>query len=279
MRVENLSVGGMRIAVGTWCPGEYGVPNWSLKPIQRRRHVVYGNRDQKRLASGLRYALSDIGVQKAYAPKTFPPSGKIADIRSLTERIFLNSDIEMRRGKNPTDGIPIGVGDGFMASLGGCPFIIGTADRKAVVAHAALKSMIHPDVVMGRKNLEEEPGIVKTIINWFGERGVPAEEVSLCMLLAIPAMAYKRQFDHPTFGAYNTALWELVSRKWPSGATRRGGNMFINLESLFLEQAREGGVRNAETMFSLAEFPDLPHTYNVKWHQDMRYLAVIKRCS
>ena len=276
---EELLVGERKVLVGAWSPGEYFVPNWSLKPVRNQNDVSQGNAELQRLTRGLRYAFFDMDMHRAYAPKIVPPSGKITDVRSLTERIRLDEEMYLHRGKDSADGVRLAVDDGFMASLGGCGLVVAAGGQQVLVAHAALDSLIHPEVAMGKKSIEKEPGIVNAMVDWFLERAVPTEEISMCMLFAIPAMAYKRQFNHPTFGPYNTALWKLISNRWPSGAARRNGNMFLNLENLFLEQARQRGVRNVRTKLSLAELPDLTHTYTTTGNPNVRYLAVVKRCS
>lgn len=272
-----MVVGGLKILIGAWSPGEYFVPNWSLKQIRDQNDVLQGNAEQQRLVRGLRYALYDMDMEKAYAPKIVPSTGRVVDIRSLTQKIHLNGEMYVYRGKNPADGIRIDPEKGFMASLGGCPLIIAVYGEWMIVAHAALDSMIHPDVVMGRKSITEEPGIVNAIINALLEQAASVEEISMCMVFSIPP--YKRQFNHPIHGPKNIASWGIISKQWPTGASRKNGDMILNLEGLFMEQAQQRGVKDIQTMLPLTEFPDLPHTYDGKGDPNLRYLAIVKRGS
>lgn len=278
MRYEKLvAVGGLKVLIGAWSPGEYFVSNWSLKQVRNQNDVSQGDAEQQRFVRGLRYALYDMNIKKAYAPKIVPPTGRVVDIRSLTQRIQLGGDMCVCRGKDPADGIRINPEEGFLASLGGCPLIIAVCGELMIVAHAALDSMIHPDVVLGRKSITEEPGIVNAVINEFLKQGASVERISMCMVFSIPL--YKRQFNHSIYGPGNIALWGIISKQWPAGATRKNGDMILNLEGLFTEQARRRGVQDIQTTLPLTEFPDLPHTYDGKSAPNLRYLAIVKRDS
>ena len=49
---RKASVGGIEVAMGAWCPNEvqrYGIENWSLRPIQKRKDA----RRQQPLVAGL----------------------------------------------------------------------------------------------------------------------------------------------------------------------------------------------------------------------------------
>ena len=98
----------------------------------------------------------------------------------------------------------------------------------------------------------------------------------MCMQFAIPAKWFEHTMDHPEHGAYNRALERFVGARWPDGIIRKNGSLFLDIEDIFLEQAREAGVRHAWSAHSLADFPDLAHTRDGR-DPRRRNLFVVKR--
>jgi hypothetical protein len=96
------------------------------------------------------------------------------------------------------------------------------------------------------------------------------------MLFAIPAEAFEHRFDNFHYGEYNQALDSFVSKQWEGCMTQGDNGMFLNLESVFVEQARQAGVQQVRAEHSLAEYPRLAHTRD-GGDISRRNLIVVKR--
>ncbi len=273
---DRVSVGGHEVAVGAMCPNEtkkYGFQSWSLRGLQSRRDAEKWSF----LITGLRTVLSRMGVHKAYAPNVGVFSAEIVDSRALGMRINLGANIVLHRDRSvPADGVLVRKGHAFVMSGAGCPVVVAVGDELMIIAHAGLRSLIDRGAVKGEPT-RGNMSVVNAIVDALGERGVTPERIAMCMLFSIPTMAFEYRLNHPQYGHYNRALSKFIRRKWPSSARENNNSMFLDLESLFEEQARQVCVRNVRSEKSLVEFPCLAHTYD---GQDSfrRNLIVVKRC-
>ncbi|MCX6786432.1 MAG: hypothetical protein NTU85_01255 [Candidatus Kaiserbacteria bacterium] len=276
---KKFVVGNIEVAVGAWCPNseaqQYGVSNWSLRPIQKQRDVG-GNPS---LVAGIHSALCKMGVHKAFAPNVVLSSAQIVESSLLEDKIKLGEHASLYRKQNlPADGVFLGKRQAFVMSGAGCPVIIATAGEYMVVAHAGRDSLINRGVVIGEPN-REYISVVHTIVKALHDRKVPIHEITMCMHFAIPTMMFEHRFDNPSYGSYNQALASLINSRWPSGIRRKNNSsVFISLEDIFEEQARQMGIREVWTGNSLSELPALAHTHDGK-DTRRRNLIVIKRCS
>jgi len=259
------------------CPGEakkYSSHGWSLQTLQTIKDIWRSN-----IFKGVREVLRKMQVKRAFAPHVVPASANVVNINVLHEQIDLGKNIVLCRNNSvPADGVFLGKGHAFVMSSAGCPIIVAKAGRQMVVAHASRDSLIDRGAVMdnpSRRNVS----VVQSIVKEFLDRGASLNEISMCMLLSIPADRFEHRFDHPKFGDYNTALAIFIDEKWPrSGTIHDNEGVFPNLEGIFLEQAKQVHVCSVWTEHPLAKHSELAHTRD--GHPDSacrRNLIVVKR--
>lgn len=274
MRKSTMLIGRTAVSVRAMGPSEagYWIENWSLKPLQTKKNVL-GNR---RLATGLRRVLNEMGVHRAYAPNITEASAEIVCANVLSERIDLGSGVVLCRNKSvPADGIFIGKGHAFVMSAAGCGFIIATAGEQMVVAHAGRDSLIDRGAPIDEPS-RRYPSVVHNIVEAFRDRGMLSRDISMRMMFSIPVAMFEHRFDHPVHGAYNYELARFVDTWWSGCVWRRRDGIFLDLERLFEKQALELGVRDILATHSLAEFPNLVHTRD-GGDTKRRNLFVVKR--
>lgn len=276
MHKDRLSVDNLFAIVCALSPDDvpHGLSDWSLKSMQNQQDAD----NNLPLVDGLYVVLHQIGVRKAYAPNVVPASAQIIE-SSLLKPIDLGNDVFLHRDRNiPADGVFLKPGEAFVMSGAGCPIIIATGGEHMVVAHAGRDSLIHRGAVIG-KPTRKHISVVHSIVDAFMERGIPADEIAVCMKFSIPTDAFEHQFDHPQFGEYNRALAMFVDKRWPGCTSRKNGNgMFLSLECVFLKQTIEAGIHRWVAEKSLTECTDLAHTRDGK-DPNRRNLIVVKRCS
>lgn len=251
-----------------------GFLSWSLLPLQTQKDVS----THYALAIGVRAALRSIGVRRAYAPNVGPASAAIVSATDLKECILLGGGVSLYRNHSiPADGVFLKPGDAFVMSAAGCPVIIATDGEHMLVAHAGRDSLIDRNAVMGLPMTREHLSIVDAIIAAFKEKGVPPQRIDMHMQLSIPAAAFEHRFDHPQYGAYNRALSAFVDAHWPHCTLNKTDkSMFLDLESVCVEQARQAGLRYVWATSSLGEFPSLAHTRDGN-NPYRRNLVLVKR--
>ncbi|MHB1163501.1 MAG: hypothetical protein ACYCZZ_03210 [Minisyncoccota bacterium] len=252
---------------------QQGFLNWSLQQMQNQEDV-YQNHG---LATGLYVALRRLGVRRAYAPQVAPASATIVDAAALQDRIRLRGNVSLYRGKDvPADGVFLKQNEAFVMSSAGCPVIIASVDDHMIVAHAGRDSLIDRGAVMGTPT-RKHVSVVDAIIDAFKQKSAAIHRMTMCMQFSISAEAFEHRFDHPQHGAYNRALAAFIDAKWPGSALRKTADgLLLNLESVFIEQARQAGIRNVWTFLSLNECPELAHTRDGK-KPDRRNLILVKR--
>ena len=280
MYKQRVIVGGTEADVRAWGPDETpsGVPSWSLKSIQTQWDIPYG---QKPLADGICGVLKSMGVHKAYAPHVSPASAKIVETNVLKQIDLGEERMLYRNCHAPADGVFLGKGRAFVMSGSGCPVIIAAGGDKVVVAHAGRDSLIDRGVVMEVPITREHVSVVNAVVSAFRENDIAPHQISMRMLFSIPAAVFEHRFDHPQHGQYNLALFRFLNERWPMSIIRRNGAMYLDLETLFEEQARSAGIMYALAMcpLTLAEFPGLTHTRRDGRDPSERNLVVVKRCS
>jgi hypothetical protein len=228
------------------------------------------------LAMGIHVALRGMGAKRAYAPSVAAASARIIASSELKNRIRLSS-IDLYRNKDiPADGTFLNRNEAFVMSAAGCPMIIASAGDHLIVAHAGRDSLVDRRAVMGATPYREHLSVVHSIIEAFAEKGLAPKTIKMCMQFAIPAEVFEHRFDHPRHGPFNRALKKFVDERWPGCTTEKDGRMFLNLEFLFEEQAKQAGVRNVWAINSLAVFPLLAHTHDGR-DPRARNLFLVKR--
>ena len=277
-------VGGIKIQIGAWGPGDMCEgKSWSLLPIQAQQDV----KDHPVLVAKIRDALKTMKTSEAFAPNVALNSAQIIKNIKLNP-VQLGGGFVLHRNKGePGDGMFLNEGDIFAMSGAGCPVGLMTGGGFVVAFHFNKDSAVDQGALFGnptRKNIS----VISAVIDGLSERGVRRNEIAASLQLAIPAWAFRRQFNHPMWGGYNKAFMDFVGRRWPHGIVLQNkNNMLIDLEGLFRDQANEAGVFNVRTENSLEKYPALTYSYDDKKNpidQDgqelnRRNLLMFKRCS
>ena len=263
------------ISIGTFGPKEakpYGlIGGWSLKSMQTPEdsYKQYG------LTIGLRRALQSMEIRRAYAPNVASSSAVVVNASTLNTRIKLGGRVCLYRKKQvPADAVFLRPNEAFVMSAAGCPVIIATSGEYMLVAHAGRDSLIERSAVLGAP-AREHPSIVNAIIEAFSKKGVAVNQISMSMHLAIPPAAFEHRFDHPYYGAYNRALAQYVDDRWAGCTVHKDNSMFLDIESVFIEQARQAGLRYVWATLPLDTCPDLVHTRTGE-NPHQRNLIVVK---
>lgn len=277
MYKHNVSIGWSEIEVNVWTPEDalrYGVQSWSLRPIQSQEDVT----KHHTLANGLRATLSSIGAQRVFAPNVAEMSGVVVPSGELMANpIRLNGTCLYRNKDLPADGTFLEPNDAFVASTAGCPIVVASdkRHRTMLASHAGSRSLLEGEAVLGKPR-RKHVSVVYSIIEALKERGARAGDITMCMMYCIPAEVFEHRLDHPQYGSYNRRLGEMVDALWPGCTVRKNNAVFLDLESLFIAQALESGVRHTWAMNSLSDFPALAHTRDGK-DSSRRNLFVVKR--
>ncbi len=252
----------------------YGLTDWSLAPLQTQGDV----QERYAHAKGISAALRSVGIREAFAPHVAAASAVIIDPAELVRRIRLGSVSLYRNPDKPADGVPLNPGEAFVASAAGCPIIMASADAYMVVAHAGRDSLIDRGEVTSGKPSRPHSSVVDAIVAEFKKRGITPYEIAMCMHFAIPAESFEHRFSHPRYGEFNRELEKFINRRWPKCTVSGDNSMFLNLEFVFEEQAKQAGVWMVGAMNSLAEFPEFAHTRDGK-DPGRRNLIIVKRAN
>jgi len=275
MYTHGIQVGRTKVTVGAWSPDDAKrckLSSWSLRTLQIQEDIF----KHHALANGVRAAIDSVGAQRAYAPSVVTANAVVVSSAELENRIPLGKSIVLYRNKDiPADGVFLEPGEAFVMSGAGCPVIIAIAGEYMIVAHAGRDSLIERNAVFGKPS-RKRVSIVYAMIEALAKRGAAPEDINMCMQFSIPTEMFEHSPDHPEYGAYNRALATLADTLWHGCVIRKNGSVFLDMESLFVEQAREVGIRCVWAMNSLAEFPALAHTRDTT-DPSRRNLFVIKR--
>lgn len=273
--VKRLSIGRSSAAISVSGPDDakdHGLDNWSLKPLQKQWDV----RGNRALAVNIARELGAIGAAEAFAPHVAPASAQIAQAADLTDHIVLRQGVVLHRNQSlPADGLFLRPEQTFVMSGAGCSIILAAGGDHLIVAHAARDSLIDRGAVEGTPT-RKHVSIVNNIVEELRKRGVPLDAIRMAMLFAIPAKDFEHDGQHPTYGAYNRALFDFVNTRWPGGILQTEGKTCLDLEQIFIEQVRREGIRTAWAESSLSSFPELAHTRDGKG-TERRNLLVVKR--
>ncbi len=272
MHTLNVSVGKARADIAIFDPEDarrYGVETWSLKSLQRQADTL----DNALLADALSHNLYWLGIYKAFAPNVVSGSGCIAVPSDLEHRICLGRAVLNRKQEFPADGVFLERNQGFVMSSAGCPVILASAGGDFIAAHAGRDSLIDRGAVEGRP-ARKHVSVVGVILEKL--RRNASSDIAMTMLLSIPARKFEHSADHPQHGVYNRKLATFVERHWPDSILREEGRTFLDLQQMFLEQARQAGIRHARATHSLDMYPNLAHTRDGKG-ADRRNLVIVKR--
>lgn len=251
---------------------EYSLGSWSLKPLQEHGDVP----NNQLLVKALSQEFCSMDITDAFAPNVTRSSGKIVSTKEMFDCIWLDHARKLHRNRwIHADGLFLGLGQAFVASAGGCGIIIASAGDHLCVAHAGRDSLIERNAVIGRPK-RVNLSVVDAIIEQFRWREIELSEITMILLFSIPMQAFEHNADHPVHGAYNRALADFVDHRWPGGILHEKEKTLLDLEQVFVGQARQAGVTKAWATHSLAEHPDLAHTRDGK-SPDRRNLIVVKR--
>lgn len=267
-----ISIGGAQLLVMAFGPCSELPEGWSLKSLQRQSDVING---QHPVAQAVGELLGQINVHEALAPNVAPASGYITAAENLTDRIYLGESCLLRNQSLPADGVYVGKKQAFVMSAAGCPVIIATASDQCVIAHASRDSLIDRRAVIGNPS-REHLSVVHAIVAEFGKRRLPPASIDMVMLFAIAAEKFEHSMYHPIYGDYNHRLIQLVNNRWLGGVVYKDGSSFLDLEQVFVGQAREAGVSAVGAMGSLVSYPHLVQTC-VGEDAGRRNLIVVRR--
>ena len=244
---------------------------WSLKGLQKQSDVPHN----PMLVEAVLQKLESLDVSEAFAPHVAAASAQVVCAGALTTEICLSHRVRIRRDQHlPADGVSLWRGQVFVMSAAGCPIITATGGNLMVVAHAGRDSLIDRGAVMGKRS-RRHMSIVDAVVEFFTTHGVRASDIAMVMQLAIPVFSFEHNPRDATYGDYNRFMIDLVDEKWAGGIIREDGSAFLCLEKVFLEQARQCGVRDVRVENALDEHPDLVQTCVDNAGQ--RNLIVVKR--
>lgn len=276
--LEEVPVGKSMVTINIFGPSDaesLGLESWSLKPLQRPADV----HEHPLLARTLSKELTELEVRDAFAPHVAPASGHVVHSKKLKHTLCLGNANLHRNNELPADGVFLECGQASTTSAAGCPIIIASGGKHqyqyVIAAHAARDSLFDRGAVVG-KPTRKHMSIVGTLIESIKGQGVPTSCIYMTMLFAIPALKFEHSVDHPQYGAFNRKLIELTDARWPGGIVRKEGKTFLDLEQVFVGQAREAGVSAVLAMCSLGEYPHLVHTCA---DPNKRNLIIVRRDS
>lgn len=272
---EEVPVGRSTVSISIFGPSDatsLGLRSLSLGPLQRQPDVHVN----QLLAHTLSKELTELEVRDAFAPHVAPASGRIVPKTDLKHTIRLGNANLHRNNEINADGVFIEQNEAFVMSSAGCPIIVASGDEYNIVAHAARDSLLDRDTVIGNSVVREHLSVVGTLVEAFKKERVPASRVYMTMLFAIPALKFEHSVDHPKYGEYNRALIDLVDTRWPGSIVQKDGKTFLDLEQVFIGQAREAGISAVSAMCSLGEYPHLAHTCA---DPEKRNLIIVRRDS
>ncbi len=253
--------------------------NWSLKTLQTSEDVK--KEDNIQIVNALKSTLGILRVHKALAPNVAPASGEVIAYDSpWPEMLEIGQGICIHRNpKLPADGVFLNQKEAFIMSGAGCPIIITSVGGKAILAHAARDSLV-PRNWIENNTKKQSGGIVQNIfhaIRLVVPRVKPSD-IMMHMVFSIPAKSFVHCFDDPSYGDYNRALSRFVRRRWCDGIREcvDSEGVYLDLGRIFLGQAVDLGIRNAEVSQTLDMRPDLAHTRDGH-SPSRRNLIVVKR--
>lgn len=276
MKTLQLPVGKLDAIVTVFDPedaAKQGIPNWSLKHLQRDRDKQHCHL----LVKGISQKMRELGINDAFAPHVAAASGHIVNTADLTNRIRLKRSNLHRNPGLPADGVFLDTGNAFMMSSSGCPIIMASAGNEFIAAHAGRDSLIDRGAVMGTP-IRRHISVVDTIVEKFERRGALPRDIVMVMLFAIPAEAFVHHENHPQYGPFNRALADFVGTHWHGGVFQKQKQIFLDLEKVFVEQALQQGVRQVWAAHSLLKYPSMSHTRDGK-DTERRNLIIVKRTS
>jgi hypothetical protein len=254
----NVPLGTTAVSVRAFGPKDaenYGLQTWSLAKLQSQEDVP----SNRRLMQAIQQELVDFGITKrAFAPHVSPASAAIVETERLTKRISFRGKepVLFRNGELPADGIPLQPGEGFLMSNAGCAVVCAAAGGHLYVLHAGRASLMPTWRIEGGTK-EMYPTLIENIVTAFDGLGIPAPAIHMTMLLAIGVQHQKRELEHPIYGAYNRKLRSYL-RSSCIDATIDGKDYFLlDLERVFVEQARLAGIKKVSALCSLEQFPEL----------------------
>ncbi len=272
LQLQHGNISSLIAALGPEDAVVHNLENWSLKPLQDQSDVP-GNQT---LVRALAREFARMDIDEAFAPNVTRGSGNIIDTKDLLDMIWLDDPHVLHRNQYiHADGLFLGLGQAFVVSAGGCGIIVAGDGEHLCVAHAGRDSLIARSAVIG-KPTRKHISVVDSIIEQFLWRGTTPRNITMTMLFSIPARGFEHSGDHPVHGAYNRALADFIGDRWPGGVLREGDKTFLDLDQVFVEQARQAGVTKAWAAHSLAEHPRLAHTRDGK-SPDRRNLVIVKR--
>ena len=276
--VRTVGQSDVRIAIaGPDDARQHLLESWSLAPLQK--HCAPGMRNlQERLTHAVGRTLRTLGVRAAYAPHVSSASARIVESRQLRECVPLGGDVRLYRQHNlEADGVFLEEDETFVMSAAGCPVIIAAGGDHFVAAHAARDSLIDRLFVSGVRS-RAFTSVVDCIVNRFRARGISPQDISMTMHFSIAPDRFEHSDAHPIHGAYNRALITVANMQWPGSIIRKNGSTYLNLEQVFVGQARIAGVRKVWVENTLNFFPHLVQT-SVGKDRGKRNLIVVRRAS
>ena len=239
-----------------------GLKNWSLDDIQ----------DNPTLTTALSKVLRLLNVREAFVPCVARGSGRIVPLTDLTDCVPLVGARLYRNQDLPADGMFLAPGQTFMMSTRGCPLIIAGAGKHFIVAHAGLNSLIDPGAVIGTPT-REHVSVVDSIVASFWEQGIPPSKIVMMMLFVTPAIKFERD-KALQYSAEDRALAAFVHARWKGGIVEKDREAFLDLETVFIEQALQARVVCASSTLHL---PHLARTHDKRSSCERHHLVMVKR--
>ncbi|HUX80986.1 MAG TPA: hypothetical protein VMV38_01530 [Candidatus Paceibacterota bacterium] len=239
-----------------------GLKNWSLSNLQKN----------PALTKALPHIFSLLNIRDVFVPRVLS-NGTITSGSHLTDCFSLGTARVYQNQKVAADGLILAPGQTLMMSTTGCPLIIAGAGAHFIVAHAGRHSLIDPGVPNG-KPTREHTSVVDAIVSSFWDQGIPPSKIVMTLLFPTPRIQFERDGKNRTYSAKDMALIAYAHTHWKDSIVEKDGNVFLDMEMVFLEQAIQAGVLCVSSMLQM---PHLARTEDKKNKCERRHLVVVKR--
>jgi hypothetical protein len=101
--------------------------------------------------------------------------------------------------------------------------------------------------------------------------------MSMAMLFAVPALSFEHNPGHAIHGRKNRKLIEFAERMWPGSVVKQNETAYLDLEQIFLAQARKQEVGGRVWVGpNLNVFPSLTHTRKPGCRDARNLIAILR---
>lgn len=203
-------------------------------------------------------AMSAIILPQTSFTVTYPLDGeriiRLPKVTELTHKSFL------------CEGTCIGLGEGFLAAMGGCALVVltgvGDAGDFCIAAHAGRDSLIAHS--FGVRNAHRAHfSVMDTMVACARKMGAHPKDTVLRSFFILPWNAHPHTFDDPVYGDYNRKTYRLLQEHELASAflAREDGVQCLSLAVLIALQAHKHGIGKVESgLLGLPQDGDFAYT-------------------